>query len=170
MGCVPSTYQVEAEIINATGQAEPTCGPSASLNASECNLFATFLGKSLETPPMMKKREELPAAKKREAEAIAATFVRAYHPGVHFPGLDERVPPVSLKRDTGTQLLDNLEICSPLIALGISLLETEVTLPINITDVVGPCGVVCNDLLCGLNLLCADEGAALIETVRGYRV
>jgi hypothetical protein len=110
--------------------------------------------------------EDLTEAEKREAEVMAAAVVRAYFPSQHFPGLDERVPPMSLKRDAGTQILDNLQICSPLIALGISLLASEVTLPINITDIVGPCGFACNVALCALNLLCADEAAPLLVSVR----
>jgi len=184
MGCAQPTYRIEADIIKATGRAEPDCGTELGLPVAECDLFAKFIAKDPNAPPAgkrslaeealtdtafaMKTVEDLTEEEKREAEMLAATVVRAYYPGEHFEGLDERVPVV--KRQGGVDaVLNNLQICSPLISLGISLISSSVMLPVNISGIFGPCGFACNVALCGLNLLCANEAAPLLVSIGNMR-
>ena len=61
------------------------------------------------------------------------------------------------------------QVCSPLIQVGLSLIEASVKLPLNVSTLLGPCGDICNYALCGLNILCAEEAAPLLMLVRSFR-
>lgn len=45
----------------------------------------------------------------------------------------------------------------------------QLNLPINITTILGPCGVVCDYALCGLNVLCHTQAEPLLAKVNGER-
>jgi len=185
MGCAQPTYRVEADIVKATGAAEPDCSTEVGLPAADCNEFAKFVAKDPNAPPAMKRAideetklftpaafkqvEELTEEEKREATLLAATVVRAYYPDQHFEGLDELI--TTTKRQSGgfNALLNNLQVCSPLISLGLGIVAMSVTLPVNISGIFGPCGIACNVALCGLNLLCAKEAAPLLTSISNMR-
>jgi len=184
MGCAQPTYRVEADIVKATGMAEPDCGTEIGLPKADCDLFAKFIAKDPNAPPAgkrtldeqakvdtamaLKQVEDLTEEEKREAEVLAATVVRAYYPDEHFEGLDERVP-ISKRQSGVDAVLNNLQVCSPLISLGLMLISSTVMLPVNISGIFGPCGFACNVALCGLNLLCADEAAPLLTSIGNMR-
>jgi hypothetical protein len=102
----------------------------------------------------------------REALLFVENRVRAVvHSDKQF-GIVERLSEGAAKRHL-LSLLDQLQFCSPLISLGIDLLISsfDVTLPLNFTASVGPCGSACEAWLCGLSLVCEAQAPAVIDYV-----
>jgi len=166
MGCAAPTYRVEAKIIKATGNKEE-CAETVGLDIEHCNTLGKFIAK-VPAGTAQKKRE---AIDNREAKLAAALALQAYAP--HTDGLDELFDDVgySANPDRKRGIVEELQVCSPLIAAGLKLIEGQVNLPINISDHLGPCGTVCNYAVCGFNILCGKTAQPMLQIVnrdRGY--
>ena len=123
------------------------------------------------------------AQKKREAEAVeedridareaklaAALALRSYAP--HTEGLDALFDDIGFTANPAHEkrgIEEQLQVCSPLIAAGLELIESQIKLPINISDHLGPCGTVCNYAVCGFNILCGKTAQPLLKEVNRQR-
>jgi hypothetical protein len=89
------------------------------------------------------------------------------------PGIDAFLgTPEERKRDEGitNSLLSQLQVCSPLIASGLKIIEAQIKLPINVSDALGPCGSVCGYAVCGLNILCQTTAAPILAKINSDRM
>ena len=60
-------------------------------------------------------------------------------------------------------------MCSPLLAVAISLIEDQVDLPADVTKLFGPCGSLCGSLVCGANFVCEAQVAPVLDFVNNQR-
>jgi hypothetical protein len=115
--------------------------------------------------------------KKRDAEEEEKEAVRlAAHAAMliapHTPGLEAFLGTEEERKrdDIGATLLSQIQVCSPLIAAGLKVIEAQVKLPLNISDALGPCGTICGYAVCGLNILCQTTAAPLLAKINSDRM
>ena len=164
MGCAAPTYRIEARIIKKTGVAE-TCGSMIGIDDMECATYTKFIG----TPPTVKRATE--ETDPIEAMLVAREALALWDP-ILYASIDFKDAPtpnaVSKKR---AGFLDQLQVCSPIIGLGIDLLVSmfKVELPIDLKSLLGPCGVMCGYAVCGANILCPKQALPLITFINAQR-
>jgi len=174
MGCAEQTYDIEAEIIKATGKAED-CGTNVGLDDEDCATFAKFVAKapaaSKRSEPERLTVESLTADQREEALASAVVAMEQFFGEELKDNFDEihAMFPEARKRDTGNAILEQLQVCSELIGLGLQLIEGAINLPVNVSDHLGPCGTICNVGLCALNVMCASHAEPLLKRVNALR-
>jgi len=146
------------------------------LNDMDCNTLAQFIATA--SPTTGKKSiasaeisaEEQKKLDDEEAKVAAATAIHYFFPG-QVAGIEKYVHADAKKRQSvGSALLSQLQVCSPLIAAGLNLIENEFKLPINVTGALGPCGEICDWALCGLNILCQNVAFPLLKSVNSNRL
>lgn len=169
MGCAAPTYRVEARIIKATGNL-PTCGSMVGIDEMECAQYTKFIATAPTTAA--------PATKKRsveeetiEAVLVAREAIAAWNPAL-YASIDFKDAPVRVESAKRAGILDQLQICSALINLGITALVSQfkVDLPIDLTTLLGPCGIICNYAVCGANIICPAQATPLLNFVNAQRI
>lgn len=163
MGCPGPTYRVEARIIKATGQIE-TCGEKIGLDDMSCATITKFIAAA----PKVKRSVD-----DETTEAIIAVreALQSWNPALYATiDFKDAPAPNPAKRQLAA-LADQLQLCSALINLGVTALvmQFKIDLPVDLTTLLGPCGLLCNYALCAANIICPDQATPLVTFVNAQR-
>jgi hypothetical protein len=193
LGCRDATYRTEAAIVNATGKAPATCAQSDGLNVTACQSVGKFITNSPLVAPTRKRdsvdslepftRAELDEAIARLPKIdeslvdlrAAKLMLRAFFPvesaAVNHFGLaaDDTLERHFDKRDAIDAALNQTQLCSPLIGVGISLLVSQQPSLAIAADKFGPCGMYCELAMCGLQLMCHTVARSALLTLEATR-
>jgi len=69
-----------------------------------------------------------------------------------------------------TAIAEGLSLCNPdvpaLLALAATLMPGQFGVLANYSSLLGPCGAMCREAVCGLDILCPTEGASVIAIIK----